>query len=199
MTSDASPVAYCLLPERPGWGTRAASDRPYKRVCCLLPERPERGNTDGRVPSLRAYLLPDQKYRFSRPSRALPCLASSQSKVTGKHHAAADQQGQNGDKVSQILLYDDSDEIKQANSCNHPTENTQKIAPTARIRVFEISKNSEKNDRQDKGCEAKNHKKDVSDRMPLFEFFVGLHQEKRRGALGGQPLVDKLALGGRAI
>lgn len=100
------------------------------------------------------------------------CLASSQSKIAGKHHAAADQQGQNGDKVSQILLYDDSNKIKQADSCNHPTENTQKADPTARIRVFEITKNSEDNDRKDKGSDAQNHKKDVSDRMPPLEIAV---------------------------
>ncbi len=82
----------------------------------------------------------------------MPCLASSQGKVTGKHNAAADQQGQYGNKVSQILLYDDSNEIKQADPCNNPTENTQKADPTARIRVFEITKNSEGNDRKGKGC-----------------------------------------------
>ena len=102
----------------------------------------------------------------------MPCLASSQSKVTGKHHTAANQERQYCDKVPQILLYDNSDEIKHADPCDNPAENTQKADPAACIRIFEICKDSEKNDRQDKGNDTKNHKKDVSDRMPPLEIAV---------------------------
>ena len=75
--------------------------------------------------------------------------------------------------MAQVLVYDDRYEIKKTHTDCHRSKQAQKKPAVALISKVTYDINTVHNHRGKKSGKAQQNQKDISDRMPSFEVFIG--------------------------